>query len=538
MLTPSQFLHYQNLGYTHIPLIKKFLSDDKTPVSVFASMQALDGLAYLFESVVGGERFARYSMIGLGGSTMFEYQDGVLYKTTADGQNATPTHDPLAYIRQFMAQFNMPTKELISDLPLFSGGLVGYFGYDLIRCIEPSVGQSDKPNPLGLPDLWLMSSTEVVVFDNLEHTLSVVVYADCAKADGYTIAKQRLQAIEQALNAPADLSSGICAKPEFVSHTGQEKFCQDVATIKDYILKGDVMQVVPAQRVSADFAGDALSVYRALRYLNPSPYLFMIQGQLSQQSKQITTPTTPNHDISSIQSSSIQPHQTTIPAQSNPIQSSLKTSFDIIGASPEILARIEQGKVTVRPLAGTRRRGHNREEDLALEQELLSDQKEIAEHLMLIDLGRNDIGRVCKVGTVQVTDKMFVERYSQVMHIASNVEGQIKDDVDALSVFAATFPAGTLSGAPKVRAMQIIDELEPVRRTVFGGAVGYLGWHGNMDTAIAIRTAVIKDGQIHIQAGAGVVADSDPMAEWDETNKKALALVKAVELACRGLVVE
>ena len=468
MLDKAGYDQLKKHGYTHIPLIKKFLSDDKTPVSVFASMQALDGLAYLFESVVGGERFARYSMIGLGGQTIFEYQDGVLYCTTSDGQATIPTDDPFTHIRQFMAQFNMPIKEHMSDLPIFSGGLVGYFGYDLIRCIEPSVGHSDKPNPLGLPDLWLMSSSDVVVFDNLEHTVSVVVYADCAKDDGYEQAQNRLNSIEQAINHPACLSSGVYAKPNFVSHTGQDKFCQDVATIKAYIMQGDVMQVVPAQRVSADFDGDAFSVYRALRYLNPSPYLFMIQGKLS-----------------------------------------TKASFDIIGASPEILAKIDNGKVTVRPLAGTRRRGRCPEEDLALEQELLADQKEIAEHLMLIDLGRNDIGRVCQVGTVQVTDKMFVERYSQVMHIASNVEGQILDDVDALSVFCATFPAGTLSGAPKVRAMQIIDELEPVRRTVFGGAVGYLGWHGNMDTAIAIRTAVVKDGQIHIQAGAGVVADSD-----------------------------
>lgn len=212
-----------------------------------------------------------------------------------------------------------------------------------------------------------------------------------------------------------------------------------------------------------------------------------------------------------------------------------KSPFDIIGASPEILSRIENGTVTVRPLAGTRRRGSDMDEDLALEHELLNDQKEIAEHLMLIDLGRNDIGRVCEIGSVKVTDKMFIERYSQVMHIASNVEGRVRQDVDALDVFCATFPAGTLSGAPKIRAMQIIDEVEPVRRTVFGGAIGYLGWHGNMDTAIAIRTAVMKDGQIHVQAGAGVVADSDPLAEWDETNKKALALIKAVELACRGL---
>lgn len=498
MLTHDQFLSLKNQGFSHAPLIKKRLTDTATPVSVFANLRALNPKAYLFESVEGGERFARYSMIGLGKGVYFEYQDGHL--TTSNELVGTvssvATDRPFDELRAFMGQFKMPTAQEVAELPKFSGGLVGYFGYDLIRAIEPSVGQSAKPNPLNLPDLWLMLSTEVVVFDNLEHTLSIIVYANCSLENGYEQALERLTAIEIALDGVPTLSAPVLPTPTFVSATGQEKFCQDVLAIKDYILAGDVMQVVPAQRLSAEFTGDPLTVYRALRYLNPSPYLFMLHGQTFAKSK---------------------------------------SPFDIIGASPEILSRIENGTVTVRPLAGTRRRGKTVEEDLALEKELLADQKEIAEHLMLIDLGRNDIGKVCKIGTVAVTDKMFIERYSQVMHIASNVEGQILDSVDALDVFCATFPAGTLTGAPKIRAMQIIDELEPVRRTVFGGAVGYVGWDGNMDTAIAIRTAVLKDGGVHIQAGAGVVADSDPMAEWDETNKKALAIVKAVELACRGL---
>lgn len=498
-MTKEAFLAFKSRGYSHVPLIKKRLMDDATPVSVFANIRRLNPKAYLFESVVGGERFARYSMIGLGKGVYFEYQDGIM-RTSSElvgTVSSVATDRPFDEVRTFMAQFNMPGEQDIPNLPAFSGGLVGYFGYDLIRTIEPSVGQSDAPNPLNLPDLWLMLSTEVVVFDNLEHTLSIVVYANCKLENGYEDALSRLSAIEQALGQSADLTCQTHPKPNFVSQTGQDKFCQDVNKIKDYILAGDVMQVVPAQRLSADFDGDPLAVYRALRYLNPSPYLFMLHGE-----------TFGEH----------------------------KAPFDIIGASPEILSRIENGKVTVRPLAGTRRRGKDAAEDLTLEQELLSDQKEIAEHLMLIDLGRNDIGRVCDIGSVQVTDKMFIERYSQVMHIASNVEGQVRADVDALDVFCATFPAGTLSGAPKIRAMQIIDEVEPVRRTVFGGAIGYLGWHGNMDTAIAIRTAVLKDGQVHVQAGAGVVADSDPIAEWEETNKKALAVVKAVEMACKGLV--
>ncbi|OOS02779.1 anthranilate synthase component 1 [Moraxella cuniculi DSM 21768] len=497
-MTKDEFLQLKQQGYSHVPLIKKRLMDDATPVAVFANIRKLNPKAYLFESVVGGERFARYSMIGLGKGVYFEYQDGTMRvgSELVGTVSSQKTDKPFDEIRRFMQQFRMPSATEIVDLPVFSGGLVGYFGHDLIRTIEPSVGQSDAPNPLNLPDLWLMLSTEVVVFDNLEHTLSIVVYANCDVENGYEDALQRLQAIEQAVAQKADLSTATRAKPEFVSQTGKEKYCEDVKKIKEYILAGDVMQVVPAQRLSADFDGDALSVYRALRYLNPSPYLFIVHGE------------TFGTD---------------------------KSPFDIIGASPEILSRIEDGMVTVRPLAGTRRRGQDAAEDLALEQELLADQKEIAEHLMLIDLARNDIGRVCQVGSVQVTDKMFIERYSQVMHIASNVEGVVRDDVDALDVFCATFPAGTLSGAPKIRAMQIIDEVEPVRRTVFGGAVGYVGWHGNMDTAIAIRTAVMKDGKVHVQAGAGVVADSDPVAEWEETNKKALALVKAVELACDGL---
>ena len=394
-----------------------------------------------------------------------------------------------------MAQYHMPTAEDVPTMPSFSGGLVGYFGYDMVRVIEPSVGLSDAANPMSMPDMWLMLSMSIIVFDNLENTLSIIVYADCQSEDGYSSAIRELEQIEEKLAEPSNLRAPVMPTPKFISQTGAEKYCSDVNKIKDYIAAGDVMQVVLAQRLTADYTGDSLAVYRALRYLNPSPYLFLVHGYTLDDHKR----------------------------------------FDIIGASPEILSRIENGKVTVRPLAGTRQRGRDKAEDLALEQELLNDEKETAEHLMLIDLGRNDLGRVCEYGSVKVTEKMFIERYSQVMHIASNVEGTIRADKDALDVFCATFPAGTLSGTPKIRAMQIIDEIEPVRRTVFGGSVGYLGWNGNMDTAIAIRTAVMRRGEIHIQAGAGVVADSVPKKEWDETNKKALALIKAVEMACNGL---
>ncbi|WII95500.1 chorismate-binding protein [Moraxella haemolytica] len=501
MISQHKFDCLAEQGYTHIPLVKKRLMDDATPVSVFANLRKFFTSAYLFESVVGGERWARYSMIGLGSDIIIEYlDDKVVLKDTRADTVSTYDENPFDFIRQFMANYQTPSQNELPELPAFSGGLVGYFGYDMIRVIEPSVGASHAPNPLQLPDMWLTLSSSVVVFDNLEHTLSIVVYADAKAKDGYKKALRHLDVIENLLSHKPDLSVKKQPLPHFISQTGQNKFCTDVDRIKEYIKAGDVMQVVPAQRLSGEFDGDPLAVYRALRYLNPSPYLFLIEAQTSGDE-----------------------------------------SFAIVGASPEILSRIEtvgdERKVTVRPLAGTRRRGVDLAEDLALEAELLADQKEIAEHLMLIDLGRNDIGRVCDIGTVKVTDKMFIERYSQVMHIASNVEGVVSADKDALDVFCATFPAGTLSGAPKIRAMQIIDEVEPVRRSVFGGSVGYLGWSGNMDTAIAIRTAVLKDGQVHIQAGAGVVADSNPAAEWDETNKKALAIVKAVEMACGGLAV-
>jgi len=431
----------------------------------------------------------------LGSDLILQYADGNMTTKRNDHIDTESVENPFDYLRELMAQYHMPTAEDVPTMPSFSGGLVGYFGYDMVRVIEPSVGLSDAPNPMSMPDMWLMLSMSVIVFDNLENTLSIIVYADCQSEDGYSSAIRELEQIEEKLAEPSNLRAPVMPTPKFISQTGAEKYCSDVNKIKNYIAAGDVMQVVPAQRLTADYTGDSLAVYRALRYLNPSPYLFLVHGYTLDDHKR----------------------------------------FDIIGASPEILSRIENGKVTVRPLAGTRQRGQDEAEDLALEQELLNDEKETAEHLMLIDLGRNDIGRVCEYGSVKVTEKMFIERYSQVMHIASNVEGTIRADKDALDVFCATFPAGTLSGAPKIRAMQIIDEIEPVRRTVFGGSVGYLGWNGNMDTAIAIRTAVMRRGEIHIQAGAGVVADSVPEKEWDETNKKALALIKAVEMACNGL---
>ena len=397
------------------------------------------------------------------------------------------TPDPLAEIETFARQYRVPN---LPNLPRFTGGLVGYFGYDTVRYVEPRLAASCPPDELGVPDILLMASHEVLVFDNLKGQLSFIVLADASQADAWESAQRRLDELEAGLRQPlpaldkVSLTSNGVSESAFTSSFGQERYEQVVEAIKEYIVAGDVMQVVPSQRLSLPFSAEPINLYRALRCLNPSPYMYFL-------------------DLD---------------------------GFEIVGSSPEILTRLEGGEVTVRPIAGTRPRGATPEEDQALEQDLLADPKEIAEHLMLIDLGRNDVGRVSQIGSVELTEKMVVERYSHVMHITSNVTGRIKPDTGALDVLRATLPAGTLSGAPKIRAMEIIDEFEPVKRGIYGGAVGYLGWNGNMDTAIAIRTAVIKDGTLYVQAGGGVVADSVPLSEWEETMNKARAIFRAAAM--------
>ncbi|MFC2996955.1 anthranilate synthase component I [Acinetobacter sichuanensis] len=496
MTTAMQFEQLKNNGYNLIPVYRQRLADTDTPLSVFARLKD-HKQAYLFESVEGGENWARYSIIGLGESTVFSCNDGQLTIQAADGSLSTQhCADPFQYIRDFQAQFKVPPHALTPDLPQFTGGLVGYFGYDSVRYIEPRLKNVPEADPVGLPDLWMMLSKTVIVFDNLKDTLFLIVHADVNNADAYHQAQQQLDELEALLATPISLQAHKHTAPHFESLTGKENYLASIETVKEYIRAGDVMQVVPGHRMVSDFDGEALQVYRALRHLNPSPYLFLVQGQTLTDQK----------------------------------------PFHIVGSSPEILSRLENGIATVRPLAGTRPRGKTKEEDLALEKDLLSDEKEIAEHLMLIDLGRNDIGRVSKIGKVQVTDQMVIERYSHVMHIVSNVQGEVLDDIDALDVFKATFPAGTLSGAPKIRAMEIIDEVEPVKRGIFGGAVGYLGWHGEMDMSIAIRTCVIRENKVYVQAGAGLVYDSNPESEWNETQIKARAVIKAVELSSSGLI--
>ncbi|XID74788.1 anthranilate synthase component I [Alkanindiges sp. WGS2144] len=494
MTDQQQFEQLKAAGYNYIPVFRRRLADTHTPLTVFARLREHQ-LAYLFESVQGGEQWARFSMIGIGQDAVLQCNNGVMH-IQKDGQlEQFDCADPFTYIQQFQAQFRVPAPDLVPALPVFTGGLVGYFGYDSVRYIEGRLKNPPAHDVLGLPDIWLMLSRTVIVFDNLSDTMFLITHADTSEADAYAQAIVRLDQLEQLLAQPVSLQANPHTPPQFKSITGQEKYLHTVETVKEYIRAGDVMQVVPGHRMVSDFDGDPLSVYRALRHLNPSPYLFMVQGQTLIDQK----------------------------------------PFYLIGSSPEILSRLENGIATVRPLAGTRPRGKTPAEDVALEEDLLNDTKEIAEHLMLIDLGRNDIGRVSKIGKVKVTERMVIERYSHVMHIVSNVEGEVREDVSAMDVFKATFPAGTLSGAPKIRAMEIIDELEPVKRCVFGGAVGYLGWHGEMDTAIAIRTAVIRDGQVQVQAGAGLVADSVAEAEWNETMIKARAVIKAVELSANGL---
>ncbi|MDM1286520.1 anthranilate synthase component I [Acinetobacter indicus] len=496
MTTQAQYQQLQAAGYNLIPVYRQRLADTETPLSVFARLKEHEQ-AYLFESVEGGENWARYSIIGLGESTVFSCNEGRLTIQQANGELLQqPCSDPFQFIRDFQAQFKVPTQADLPALPSFTGGLVGYFGYDAVRYIEPRLNNIPDADPVGLPDIWMMLSKTVIVFDNLKDTLFLIVHADSKDADAYQKAQAQLDALEQLLATPVNLQAQTHMAPHFESLTGHDNFIASVEKVKEYIRAGDVMQVVPGHRMVSDFDGEPLQVYRALRHLNPSPYLFLVQGR-----------TLDNN-----------------------------TPFHIVGSSPEILSRLENGIATVRPLAGTRPRGKTKEEDLALEKDLLSDEKEIAEHLMLIDLGRNDVGRVSKIGKVQVTDQMVIERYSHVMHIVSNVQGEVRDDVDALDVFKATFPAGTLSGAPKIRAMEIIDEVEPVKRGIFGGAVGYLGWHGEMDMSIAIRTCVIRENKVYVQAGAGLVADSNPESEWNETQIKARAVIKAVELSSNGLI--
>lgn len=488
----ENFASLAKQGFNRVPVMRTVLSDYDTPLSVYHKL-AKGPYSYLFESVQGGEKWGRYSIIGLPCQTRIEIS-GQQIREIRNGEvlQHQVADDPLAWVEAYQNQFKVFQPE---GMPVFSGGLVGYFGYDTVRYIEERL-QKTQPtqDDIGAPDIQLFVSEELVVFDNLSGQVHVIVHADLNDADGEEKAHARLDELSRLLSQPMPLpadspSDTQIGEADFKSSFGEEPFKQAVAKIQEYILAGDAMQVVISQQMSVPFKEQPIDLYRALRHLNPSPYMFFM-------------------DLDDMQ---------------------------IVGSSPEILVRLEDNQVTVRPIAGTRRRGTTEEKDLALEQDLLNDPKELAEHLMLIDLGRNDVGRIAQIGTVELTEKMVVERYSHVMHIVSNVNAAIKPDMTAMDVLRATFPAGTVSGAPKIRAMEIIDELEPVKRGVYAGAVGYLGWQGNMDTAIAIRTAVIKDNTLFVQAGAGVVADSVPQLEWDETMNKGRAIFSAAQFVTEGL---
>jgi len=490
-MTPENFEKLKSKNYTRIPLVRDVLADLDTPLSVYLKL-ANAPYTYLFESVHGGEKWGRYSIIGLPCAKRIKiFGQKIIIESDNDAAETLQVDDPLAWIENYQQSFNVAD---IEGLPKFTGGLVGYFGYETIRYIEPKLANVTKPDAIETPDILLMLSEEVVVFDNLSGRLYFIVLVNPDEAEAYERGQLRLQQLEKQLHQTVPTyrpsAKSIQVKEEdFISGFTEAGYKQAVAKAKQYIVDGDVMQVVLSQRMSIPFSAEPLDLYRSLRSLNPSPYMYFLN---------------------------LDDHY-------------------VVGSSPEILVRLEEGEVTVRPIAGTRPRGANETEDIALEKELLEDPKELAEHLMLIDLGRNDAGRVSKIGSVELTDKMIVERYSHVMHIVSNVTGQLQENLSAMDVLRATFPAGTVSGAPKIRAMEIIDELEPVKRGIYSGAVGYLSWNGNMDTAIAIRTAVIKNKTLHIQAGAGIVYDSTPENEWTETLNKGRAIFRAVAMAEAGL---
>lgn len=478
-------------NYTRIPVWRTVLADLDTPLSVY--LKLADGSdSFLFESVEGGETWGRYSIIGLPCRKRYTINGKTLSCSDFGREVWTEDcDDPLQRIEQLRAEFHVPDLE---ELPVFSGGLVGYFGYETVELLEPRLARADKRDEIGSDDIVLLLSEEVAVFDALEGRLWLIINADPRQAGAWEQAQRRLDQLEHRLRS-GSTGYGLAVRGSEVQESDfeygfeRDDFIAAVNTSKEYILAGDIFQVVLSQRMSVPFSARPIDVYRSLRALNPSPYMYFI-------------------DLGDTQ---------------------------IVGSSPEVLVRVQNRRMTVRPIAGTRPRGASIEADKALAEELLTDPKELAEHLMLVDLGRNDVGRVAATGTVELTDSKVIERYSHVMHIVSQVEGDLADDATAMDAIRAAFPAGTLSGAPKIRAMEIISELEPVKRNIYAGAVGYLSWHDDTDLAIAIRTAVIRNGKLHVQAGAGIVADSDPVSEWEECMNKGRAIITAVSRAARGL---
>ena len=491
-MTEAEFRAIAAQGYNRIPLVLESFADLDTPLSLYLKL-ANQRYTFLLESVVGGERFGRYSFIGLPAKIRIRSRARAIEVEDRGGIVERHEGDPLEFVGDFLRRYRAAPRP---GLPRFCGGLAGYFGYDTVRHIETRLANTAPGSTAELsdiPDILLLLTEELAVVDNLSGKISLIVYADPSQPNAYWEANDRLHALRRKLREPASIpyqtATGVT---EAESEFGAEGFKAAVARSREYIAAGDIMQVVISQRMRRRFAAQPLQLYRALRSLNPSPYMFY-------------------YDFG---------------------------DFHVVGASPEILVRKEASSITLRPIAGTRPRGTTRDADEALASELLADPKEIAEHVMLLDLGRNDVGRVAQTGSVQVTERMVIERYSHVMHIVSNVEGRLKPGLTSIDVLRAAFPAGTVSGAPKVRAMEIIDELEPSRRGIYSGAVGYISFQDDMDTAIALRTAVVKDGMLYAQAGGGIVHDSLPEAEWQETLNKLRALLRAADMVQLGLDAE
>jgi anthranilate synthase component 1 len=494
-MTELEFKSLATQGYNRIPLIAEAFADLETPLTLYLKLaQAKNNgkNTFLLESVVGGERFGRYSFIGLSANTLLRSHGNKTEVVKNDAVIESYEGNPLEFITQFQSRYKVAIRP---GMPRFCGGLAGYFGYDTVRHIETRLANTAPKDDLGLPDIQLLLTEELAVIDNLSGKLYLIVYANPAEPEAFSKARQRLKDLRAMLKRPVDAPvTSASVRTDSVRDFPREAYLKAVEKAKEYIMAGDLMQVQIGQRIRKPYVDAPLSLYRALRSLNPSPYMYF-------------------YNFGDMQ---------------------------IVGASPEILVRNETTndggkKVTIRPLAGTRPRGSTPEADANLARELLADPKEIAEHVMLIDLARNDIGRIAQTGSVKVTDKFVIEKYSHVQHIVSNVEGTLKPELSNLDVLKATFPAGTLSGAPKVRAMELIDELELTKRGIYGGACGYLSFGGEMDLAIAIRTGVIKDGTLYVQAAAGIVADSVPEMEWQETENKARAVLRAAEQVQDGL---
>jgi anthranilate synthase component 1 len=494
-MTELEFKSLAAQGYNRIPLIAEAFADLETPLTLYlklAQTQNAGKNTFLLESVVGGERFGRYSFIGLPASTLMRSFGNRIEVMKNGAVIETAEGNPLEFIAEFQSRYRVALRP---GMPRFCGGLAGYFGYDAVRHVEKRLAHTAPKDDLGLPEIQLLVTEELAVIDNLSGKLYLIVYVDPGHPEAYSKGRQRLKDLRAMLRRAVDVPvTSASVRTDSVREFAKEDYLKAVAQAKEYIMAGDLMQVQIGQRIKKPYVDSPLTLYRALRSLNPSPYMYF-------------------YNFGDMQ---------------------------IVGSSPEILVRNEtlndgNKKVTIRPLAGTRPRGSTPERDAQLARELLADPKEIAEHVMLIDLARNDIGRIAGTGSVKVTDKLVIEKYSHVQHIVSNVEGTLKPGLSNLDVLKATFPAGTLSGAPKVRAMEIIDELEPVKRGIYGGACGYLSFGGEMDLAIAIRTGVIKDGMLYVQAAAGVVADSVPEMEWQETENKARAVLRAAEQVQDGL---